>query len=208
MNRSWYLKLPIVRPHKCGQSHSLPDHKRTRHGAMCHQRQYSWLRGKPHAAEPLALWLAFHARPTKALALLEESQPPSARRLAGLILAKALDEPSRALPFLETGPLHDPVAVAELDGLYADLGLSDKRATLLARTPAHRLITERRADLAALQLLQSTLWPREHQRYTRSTLWRKARTALGLPGAEIPAELGEDNLAVYGPYWSSQSSST
>jgi hypothetical protein len=169
-------------------------------------------RGNPHATEPLALWLAFHGRPKEALALVEQSREPTACRLAGLILAKALANPARAVPFLEAGPLQDPVAVAELDELYAELGLREKRISLLAGAPPHRLIIERRADLEltlgrpedSLQLLNSTVWPREHQRYTRSTIWKKARAALCLPGAEIPEELGEDNLAVYGAYWSSE----
>jgi len=167
-------------------------------------------RGNTRAAEPLALWLAFHNRPKEALAMLEPSREPTSCRLAGLILAKALAQPSRAVSFLEAGPLHDPVAVVELDELYTELGLTDQRASLLAQAPPHRLIIERRADLAlargkpeeTLQLLGSTVWPREHQRYTRSTLWRKARAALHLPDAEVPAALGEDCLALFGAYWS------
>ena len=108
--------------------------------------------------------------------------------------------------------MHDPVAVVELDELYAELGLNEKRISLLARAPSHRLVIERRADLAlvrgkpeeTLRLLGSTVWPREHQRYTRSTLWRKARAALPLPDEEIPDALGEDRLALFGAYWSSQ----
>ena len=168
--------------------------------------------GNRRAAGSFALWLAFHDHPKVALALIEHSCVPTASRLAGLILAKALGKPARAVPFLEAGPLDDPVAVAELDDLYAKLGLTDKRFSLLARASPHRLVIERRADLAltvgkpdeTLQLLASTAWPREHQRYTRSTLWRKARAALGLPDAEVPQSLGEDNLALFGAYWSGQ----
>ena len=167
-------------------------------------------RGNPRAAERLALWLAFHDRPTEALLLVEHSNEPTACRLAGLILAKALQDPTHALPFLEAGPLHDPVAIAELDEPYAGLGLTDKRAALLAKSPHHHLVIERRADLAlaldqpehALQLLASTDWPREHQRYVRTSLWKKARLALGLSDAEVPEALGEDNLAQFGAYWS------
>jgi hypothetical protein len=172
-------------------------------------------RGNLRAAEPLALWLAFWNRPSEALSLIDHSREPTACRLAGLILAKALAEPARAVPLLEAGPLNDPVAVVELDELYARLGLTDKRLSLLAKTPSHRLIVERRADLAlalgkpeeALQMLTSTVWPREHQRYTRTTLWKKARAALGLSDAEVPEVLNEDNLAVFGAYWSERSRS-
>jgi hypothetical protein len=166
--------------------------------------------GNARAGESLALWLAFHKRPKEALALVEQSKEPTACRLAGLILAKALREPNRATPFLEAGPLHDPIAGVELDTLYAELGLTEKRVSLLAKASSHRFLIERRADLAlalgkpeeTLQMLTSTRWPREHQRYVRTTLWKKARAALGLPDDEVPEALGEDNLAEFGAYWS------
>lgn len=167
-------------------------------------------RGNLRATEPLALWLAFHNRPKEALALVEQSQEPTACRLAGLILAKALNDSARAIPFLEAGPLQDPIAVVELDMHYAELGLTDKRVPLLAKAPPHHFVIERRADLAlahgkpeeALELLNATQWPREHQRYVRTTLWKKARAALSLPATEVPEALGEDNLAEFGAYWS------
>lgn len=94
--------------------------------------------------------------------------------------------------------------------MYAGLGRTEERASLLARSPAHRLIIERRADLAlalglpeeALWLLAGTPWPREHQRSVRTTLWKSARRALCLSDAEVPEALNEDNLAEFGAYWS------
>jgi uncharacterized protein DUF5107 len=169
-------------------------------------------RGNPRAAEPLALWLAFHRRPREALSVIERSREPATCRLIGLINARALRDPIRAIPFLLAGPLHDPVAVVELDELYAGMGMIAQRLSLLAQTPAHRLIIERRADLAlalghgeeALRLLATTDWPREHQRYVRTTLWKRARDALGLPEEEVPATLNEDDLAPFGAYWSDE----
>jgi len=166
--------------------------------------------GNLDAAEPLALWLAFHGRPSEALAAARLNLRPTTRRVAGLILWKALGEKEKALVDLEAGPLHDPVAVVELDELYAELGRTEKRARLLEHAPAHRLVIERRADLAllagqpgeALRLLGQTPWPREHQRYVRTALWRKAQAALGHPDAEPPESLNEDNLASFGAYWS------
>jgi hypothetical protein len=167
-------------------------------------------RGNPNAAEPLALWLAFHDRPREALALVENHPQPAPQRIAGLILWKGLKDPANALAHLEAGPLDDPVAVVELDAVYAELGLRAKRMALLERAPAHRLITERRADLAlalgkpgdTLRLLSTTAWPREHQRYVRTDLWKAAKAALGEPAAEIPDRLNEDHLARFGAYWS------
>lgn len=167
-------------------------------------------RGNAVAAEPLALWLAFRGRPREALTLVEASEIPSARRVAGLVLWRALRDPSRAVTHLEAGPLHDPVAVMELDELYAQLGLTDRRAALLASAPAHRLVIERRAELAlatenpaeTIRLLSETPWPREHQRYVRTDLWKAAKAALHEPDATAPASLNEDSLARFGAYWS------
>ena len=166
--------------------------------------------GNARAAEPLALWLAFWNRPREALTLVENSPMPGARRVAGLILWKALENPAAAIPHLEAGPLHDAVAVVELDELYAQLGRTAERRALRERAPAHRFISERRADLAlalgapeeALRLLSSAPWPREHQRYVRTELWRRAKEALGEPDAPVPDALHEDNLARFGAYWS------
>jgi hypothetical protein len=97
-----------------------------------------------------------------------------------------------------------------LDRLYAELGLTERREGLLAGAPSHRLVVERRADFAlatgrpaeACRLLAGTAWPREHQRYERTALWRRAQAALGAAEAPVPASLNEDNLASYGAYWS------
>jgi hypothetical protein len=166
--------------------------------------------GNPAAAQPLALWLAFHDRPAEGLEILKDRPEPALRRIAGLIFWKALNQPDQALPHLEAGPLYDPVATVELDELYSELGLVQKRRALLGRSTAHPLVIERRADLAlslgepqeTLRLLEGTDWPRQHQRYTRTELWQKARAALGQPQTPIPEFLGEDNLARFGAYWS------
>ena len=142
-----------------------------------------WSAATPHAAEPLALWLAFHGRPEEALPLVADSPRPGAQWIAGLILWKGLGDPASAVRHLEAGPLDDPVAVATLDELYEDLGRTDKRVPLLERAPEHRLIVERRANLAlatghpdeTIRLLSTTPWPREHQRYVRTELWKKAK---------------------------------
>ena len=84
--------------------------------------------GNPHAAEPLALWLVSRGRPAEALSLLATCPQPTAQRIAGLILWKGLNDPDRAVSHLEAGPLDDPMAVVELDELYAALKLHDKRS--------------------------------------------------------------------------------
>lgn len=167
-------------------------------------------RGRREAAVPLALWLAFRDRPTDALPLVESGPGPMAHRLAGLILWKALGRPACAVASLAEGPLRDPVAVAELDTLYAELGRHETRASLLSAAPDHRLILERRADLSlawgrpaeTIRLLSARRWPREHQRYVRTELWQRAMALLGNPKAKVPDSLGEDNLARFGAYWS------
>jgi len=167
-------------------------------------------RGNHAAAEPLALWLAFHRQAEEALPLVENARDPNLQRIAGLILWKGMHDPERALVHLEAGPLDDPVAVSELDEMYVELGLTDRRARLLANAQCHRLVIERRANLAlavgnpteSLRLLTSIDWPREHQRYERTELWRRATTDLGEPNAAVPDSLNEDNLARFGAYWS------
>ena len=162
------------------------------------------------AAAALALWLAFRQRPHEALACVEQNPRPTAQRIAGLILWKAMGESRRAVGHLECGPLHDPVAIVELDELYAELGLTAKRSALLTRAHAHRLIIERRADLAlalqqpaeCMRLLSETSWPHEHQRYIRTELWQRAKAALGESDVPVPDFLNEDNLARFGAYWS------
>lgn len=166
--------------------------------------------GNPAAAEALALWLCSRDRSDEALPLVETSPSPTARRIAGLILWKLRHDPAGAAPHLEAGPLSDPVAITELDLLYAELGATEKRRKLLAQAPDHRFIVERRAQLAldlgqpqeTLRLLQQFSWPREHQRYVRTELWKQACAALGASGTEIPESLHEDNLARFGAYWS------
>jgi hypothetical protein len=166
--------------------------------------------GNTLAAEPLALWLAFQGRAPKAVSVLAGATTPEARRIAGLIEWKAFKQPARAVADLEAGPLQDPIAVVELDELYAELNQPAKRAALLAGCSSHRLIIERRADLAlalgqpeeTLRLLAGVPWPRQHQRYTRGDLWKRAQAALGKTESPAPDTLGEDNLARFGAYWS------
>ena len=106
----------------------------------------------------------------------------------------------------------DPIAVVELDELYAELGsgYENQRAKLLQNAPGHPRVVERRADLAlklgnpseTMRLLSEAPWQREHQRYIRSDLWKKAQAALGCSEAPVPDFLNEDNLARFGAYWS------
>ena len=166
--------------------------------------------GSTAAAESLALWLAFRGRPAEALPLVAGHPSARARRIAGLILWKGLGRVADAVNHLAAGPLDDPIARVELDELHAELGRTADRVSLLAQAPAHRRLVERRADLAlaigdaptALRLLEETTWPREHQRYVRTALWRKAKAMLGQDADEPPEYLGEDNLATFGAYWS------
>ncbi len=167
--------------------------------------------GNARAAEPLALWLAFHGRPAEALALVVNGSKTD-RRLAGLICWKGLRDPARAAGHLEAGPLNDPIAVVELDELYGELGSQYElaRVKLLGNAAFHPRIIERRAELelrrgnpsATIRLLSETPWQREHQRYVRSELWKKAQAALGVSEILIPDFLNEDNLAQFGAYWS------
>ena len=90
--------------------------------------------------------------------------------------------------------------------------MTAERETLLKdeSLPQHRLLIERCAQLAiaqvqpdeTLRLLDTTVWPLEHQRYVRTELWKAARRMAGLNDALVPEGLGEDDLAPFGAYWS------
>jgi hypothetical protein len=169
-------------------------------------------RGNGWACAPLALWLAFRGRPEEALEVAVRRDDAGMRRVAGLIRWRGLGRPEEAVRDLAAGPLEEPWAVVELDRLLAELGRTGERVALLAGRGEDRFVVERRADLAlamrrpdeTLRLLSSVRWPREHQRYVRSDLWRRAQSALGQAGAGVPEELGEDNLAPFGAYWSEE----
>lgn len=169
-----------------------------------------WERGNERAREPLALWLAFRGQPEEALRCLGEASRPDWQRLVGLIRWKAMGDRDGGAKHLRRGPLEEPIAVVELDQLLAEMGADTEREGLLAGAPEHRLVRERRADLAlvrgrpeeALALLGGVEWPREHQRQVRTELWRRAESALGREAVEVPEALGEDNLARFGAYWS------
>jgi hypothetical protein len=51
----------------------------------------------------------------------------------------------------------------------------------------------------AQAVLENTRFQLVHQRYARTELWKKIRSALNLD-ASVPAWLGEDDLAAFGAY--------
>src|SRR5258706_13264120 len=73
---------------------------------------------------------------------------------------------------------------------------------------ADERIIERRVQLlidkgevrGAKSLLLSTTFQKVHQRYVRTALWKQVCERLSEPFLPIPAELGEDQLAVFGAY--------
>jgi hypothetical protein len=52
----------------------------------------------------------------------------------------------------------------------------------------------------AKQLLLSVPFQKVHQRYVRTALWKQLCERLDEPSLPLPAELGEDQLAVFGAY--------
>ncbi|NWK54464.1 DUF5107 domain-containing protein [Verrucomicrobiaceae bacterium N1E253] len=192
----------------------LPDNARSRIPTGLDLESSLRTNKSADAKEALALWLIGQQRHNEALDLLLPLKHSSAQRLVGLILWKTRNETKQALKHLRRGPMHDPVAVTELDQLLEQLHLHGERATLLHAARPHRLIVERQAQLALIQgkpeqtlkILTNTIWPREHQRYVRSDLWNQACQLLG-NNWPVPNSLGEDSLASFGAYWSDEKAS-
>jgi uncharacterized protein DUF5107/uncharacterized protein len=107
--------------------------------------------------------------------------------------------------------LHPQIVVARDEVLRASGARTlAEREEWLRRVDAlpDERITERRVQLlidkgesqTAKRLLLSAPFQKVHQRYVRTALWKQVCEKLNEPWLPIPAELGEDQLAVFGAY--------
>ncbi|RAP73821.1 DUF5107 domain-containing protein [Paenibacillus montanisoli] len=78
----------------------------------------------------------------------------------------------------------------QVDSLQDD-GLIERKAVLLF---------DRGELQEAKALLSEHRFGNIHQRYERTMLWMRIHEALGQPDVDVPVQLGEDDLAVYGAY--------
>lgn len=105
-----------------------------------------------------------------------------------------------------------PQIIVERDQVLRDLGPPTlaEREKWLSQVDAlqDEWIIERRVQLLidrgefhkAKQLLLSSSFQKVHQRYVRTALWNQLCEKLNEPSLPVPAQLGEDQLAVFGAY--------
>jgi len=164
----------------------------------------------------LGAWHAGRDELAPACTALRESEDDRAKALLGRLLRRSEKDPRRAVEAYRSirNPavaLHPQVTV-ERDLALALLGeetLEEREAWLRQtaaledewlreRWAALRLDQDR--PLEAEEILKATRFQLIHQRYARTRLWRRIQQRLGRPDDEVPAWLGEDDLAEFGAY--------
>lgn len=182
----------------------------------------SWAASATHGSDrdkwllQLASWLAGRGDPSGAIEALLQSCDDRARALCGRLYlthkndARRSAECFRAI-VMEAIALH-PQVVVDRDKALAALGpetLEQRRQWLDAVSALEdgRLV-ERRAhllhdsgdSLAAMRVLKSFRFQRQHQRHQRTRLWREIEDRLGIDQERSLEWLGEDDLAEFGAY--------
>ena len=161
-------------------------------------------------------WLAGRGEPDAGLQVLSQSRDDRARALAGrLWFVYMHDAHAAAAAFraIESPAISlHPQVVIERDKALAALGSEtiEERTSWLNAVAAldDEWLIERRAAFlldrgdahAALQMLMGARFQLVHQRYERTSLWRRVASTLGLKTVELPTWLGEDDLAEFGAY--------
>jgi len=149
----------------------------------------------------LGTWLTARGEYAKAMEVLLGSEDPFGKRVLGLTAwhferdfpkARAIFE---SLDFTEIGYRLDH------DALLAHSGDQAAREKNLAALPtdddrvveriADRLVAVNRPK-EAVELLLGRKWLRQHERFIRTDIWRRARAALGAAQDPVPNELCED----------------
>lgn len=160
-------------------------------------------------------WLAGTGKTDEAIQMLSTANNGLAKALLARLykLKKDMNAANQAMqaigePWLQ---LH-PQIVVERDKLLRSLGSQTiaEREKWLSKVDALKdeWIIERRVQLLidknqvqqAKELLLSTPFQKIHQTYTRTALWMQISERLGLPFLPVPAQLGEDRLAIFGSY--------
>jgi hypothetical protein len=152
-----------------------------------------------------------------ALQILQDTSLDMAYVVSARIYFKIMNNAEKALNAINRisslAIMLHPQIVEERDIILSSLGETglEERGNWLNRVNAltdDRVIERRIAyhldkkDLAsAAQLFNETKFSFVHQRYSRTELWMKLQEMLGVNEIkEIPAELGEDELAAFGKY--------
>ena len=160
-------------------------------------------------------WLAGTGKKKEAIQVLSASGLGVARALLARLLELDGDIEGAAKAFGSIQEqwlqLHPQVVVGR-DSVLRKLGTHTmaEREKWLSQVDAlqDEWIIERRVQLlidkaefqTAKQLLLSVPFQKVHQRYARTALWNQLCENLHEPRLPIPAELGEDQLAIFGAY--------
>jgi len=164
----------------------------------------------------LGAWLAGRDQTDSALEVLSRSKDDRAFALAGVLWRRQMNDPATAAECFraiasEALALH-PQVVVERDKALAALGrgtLKERERWLDAVSALEdEWLAERRASVlidsgdpeGALKVLRNTRFQLVHQRYARTRLWRRLEKKLAMEPVDLPAWLGEDDLAEFGAY--------
>ncbi|MBC7949996.1 MAG: DUF5107 domain-containing protein [Chitinophagaceae bacterium] len=160
-------------------------------------------------------WLAGRGNIDGAIRILNASVIGQAKALLGRLLTIKGDfvGARNAYGMIEEQWLQlHPQIMVERDRVLRRLGRQtlDERSRWLSKVDAltDEAIIERRVQLlidreqydAAKNLLLSTPFQKVHQTYTRTGLWMQLCKKLNLSCNDVPVQLGEDKLAVFGAY--------
>lgn len=181
-----------------------------------------WAVSKTHSRErdgwlfQHGAWLAGTGRIQEALDALRRSRDPRAQALEGRLHLRVRNDPASAAKAFRRIPdpsvARHPQIVVERDLALAALGsstLKERESWLVRAEPAaDEWLIERKAALLldqgrpaeARALLERASFQLVHQRYIRTRLWERIKTALRLPDSGVPEWLGEDDLAEFGAY--------
>ena len=160
-------------------------------------------------------WLAGRGETEPAIQMLSVCKTGLAKALLARLLKLKRDMigASKAFDSIteEWLQLH-PQVIVERDKVLRNLGMQtiaerEKWLSGVAELKDEWII-ERRVQLLidkgevaqAKDLLLSTHFQKIHQTYTRTALWMQICEKLGLPFLPVPAQLGEDRLAIFGSY--------
>jgi len=222
------LWLELVSAHQAGELTRIPEAPKTDSNCWAITGMpglgdaLAWAAGSTKGFERAGwlfqegAWLAARGLPEAALRVLTLSDDDRARALSGRIWLVHHKNPQAAAGCFraiesEAIALH-PQVVIERDKALAALGpeaLDERRRWLDAVSALDdEWVAERRAQLlhdsgdphGAMNVLRNTRFQLVHQRCERTRLWRQIGNNLGLELGDVPAWLGEDDLAEFGAY--------
>lgn len=164
----------------------------------------------------LGLWHAGRGELTEALSSLSTVSSEWARLVEARILLNGKKQYKQAVEALNkiqsTYLLLHPQVIIERDIALSKLGEDTvtERKNWLDKVDSlnDSGLCERRIFLLydaheyhkAKELLESTSFPLEHQRYTRTRLWHEINEKIDDGVEEVPESIGEDKLAIFGQY--------